>query len=309
MKIYVSGSLAYDRIMNYSGYFKNDILPDKIHQLSVSFNIDSLNEKFGGTAGNIAYSLSLLNLQSTILATIGKDFSPYKKWLEDKNIDLSFLRTLEDNLTPGAYIITDKDNNQITGFHMGAMATEGNFEIKEKGIGIIAPGNIVDMMSLQDQYQSQNIPYIFDPGQVIPALQPEEMRALIQGSEAFITNDYELELVMKNTELTKEQILTMTKILITTKGGEGSTIQSGNDIVNIPAAKAEAVLDPTGAGDAYRAGIIYGLVNDLDFETMGHLASLTGVYAVEHQGTQEHSYTIEEFIKRYKQNFNQEINL
>lgn len=307
--IYVSGSLAFDRIMNFPGLFKENILPDKIHNLNVSFNIETLNENFGGTAGNIAYSLSLLGLQPTILSSVGKDFELYQEWLQKNKIDLKQVKKIKDEHTPAAYIITDKENNQITGFHMGAMKHAGEFKVEAGDIGIIAPGNIVDMMSLQDQYQDLNIPYIFDPGQVIPVLQPEELRALIQGAKAFIANDYEVELVLKKTELKKEEVLTMTELLITTKGKDGSTIEKEDVKIDIPAAKPEQVIDPTGAGDAYRAGIIYGLLNDLDLETTGRIASMTGVYAVEQQGTQVHHYSVAQFEKRYKENFKKNINI
>ena len=302
-KIFVSGSLAFDRIMNFPGYFKDNILPDKIHNLNVSFNIEKLEERYGGTAGNIAYNLSLLNLEPVIIGSAGKDFDKYKKYLEEKNIGLDGLKIVEDDFTAAAHIITDKSNNQITGFHMGAMTADTEYNIKQGDLLIISPGNIHDMLRYQDQAQAINMPYIFDPGQTLPFFQPEELKALVNGAKVLITNDYELELVIKKTGYSKEDILEIVEILVTTNGEKGSTIQKKDDIIEIPCAKPEQVLDPTGAGDAYRAGFIYGLVNDMDLEICGRLGSITAVYAVEKYGTQEHSYSLEEFKIRYKNNF------
>ncbi|MFH0818682.1 MAG: carbohydrate kinase family protein [Patescibacteria group bacterium] len=288
--------------MNFPGYFKDNILPDKIHNLNVSFNIDKLEERYGGTAGNIAYNLSLLSLKSIIIGSVGKDFDKYKKYLEEKNIDVSGIKIAENDFTAAAYIITDKANNQITGFHMGAMAIDTDYEIKDGDLLIISPGNIHDMLRYQDQAQKINMPYIFDPGQTLPFFQPEELKALVRGAKVLITNDYELDLVIKKTGYTKEQILEIVEILVTTKGENGSTIQKKNVTINIPCAKTEHVLDPTGAGDAYRAGFIYGLLNNQELEICGQLGAVSAVYAVEKYGTQEHEYNMAELNERYKKN-------
>lgn len=306
-KIFVSGSLAFDRIMDFPGYFKDNILPEKIHNLNVSFNIDELRENYGGTAGNIAYNLSLLNLQPTILAAAGKDFEKYKKYLEEKNIDLSGVKIIANEFTAAAYIITDKSDNQITGFHMGAMKYDTDYKIAAGDLLLISPGNIHDMLRYQDQAQSIKMPYIFDPGQTLPFFQEEELRALVNGAKVLITNDYELDLVKKKTGFSEEQIQELVEILVTTKGEKGSTIKTKKETIEIPIIKTDKVLDPTGAGDAYRAGFIYGLLYNKNLETCGKLGALTAVYAVEQYGTQNHQYSIEEFNKRFKNNFHHEI--
>lgn len=308
-KIFVSGSLAFDRIMNFPGFFKDNILPDKIHNLNVAFNIDELRENYGGTAGNIAYNLALLNFQPIILAAVGKDFSEYKKYLEKNKIDISGIKEIAEEHTASAYIITDQSNNQITGFHMGAMQHDTDYKIEKGDVLIIAPGNIHDMLRYQDQAQAINMPYIFDPGQTLPFFQEEELRTLVNGAKVLISNDYELDLVKKKTGYSEEQILETVEILVTTKGGDGSTIKTKQEEINIKPVKADKVLDPTGAGDAFRAGFIHGLVYNLSLEECGQLASCTGVYAVENYGTQEHKYTLEEFKTRFKNNYNKEVKL
>lgn len=302
MKIYVSGSLAFDRIMDFPGYFKDNILPDKIHNLNVSFNIHELKENYGGTAGNIAYNLSLFALKPTILGSAGKDFEKYKKYLEDKGIDTGEIRMIDD-VTACAYIITDKADNQITGFFEGALKYSCQPRLQKADLAIIAAGNVQDMMSVQDQCEKLDIPYIFDPGQALPILQPEELRALIQHSKAFISNDYELSLVCEKADLKEEEILAMTEILITTLAAKGSTITSKQAKIEIPAAKPKEVLDPTGAGDAYRAGFIAGLLANKDLATSGRMGSLAAVYAIENYGTQNHYFTLAEFWQRFKENF------
>lgn len=306
-KIYVSGSLAFDRIMDFPGYFKDNILPEKIHKLNVSFNIEELRENYGGTAGNIAYNLSLLNLQPAILAAAGKDFEKYKNYLLKRKINLDGMKIINHEFTAAAYIITDKSDNQITGFHMGAMKFDTDYKIESGDLLLISPGNIHDMLRYQDQAQNLKMPYIFDPGQTLPFFQPEELRALVNGAKVLITNDYELDLVKKKTGYSEEQIMELVEILVTTKGDNGSQIKTKKEAIQVPIVKPKEVLDPTGAGDAYRAGFIYGLMYNKNLETCGKLGALTAVYAVEQYGTQNHKYSIKEFNKRFKDNFNHEI--
>lgn len=302
-KIFVSGALAYDRIMDFPGYFKDNILPDKIHNLNVSFNVQELKENYGGTAGNIAYNLAMLELRPVILATAGSDFSPYKKYLQERKIDISGVKIINNEVTAGAYVVTDKADNQITAFYMGAMKHDSDYKIKSGDLLIIAPGNIHDMLNYQDQAQAKKIPYIFDPGQTLPFFQPEELRALVNGAKVMITNDYELDLVKKKTGLTEKQILALVEILVTTKGDKGSTIKIKKETLQIKAAKPKEVVDPTGAGDAFRAGFIYGLLYNKILKDCGQLGSVCAVYAVEQYGTQNHYFTLKEFLKRYEKNY------
>ncbi|MDP3964097.1 MAG: carbohydrate kinase family protein [bacterium] len=315
MKILVSGSLAFDRIMNFPGAFKDHILPDKIHVLSVSFAVDSLRENFGGTAGNIAYNLNLLKENAIILASAGKDFPSYNLWLEDHGVDTRLIAVHDDNFTASAHIITDQDNNQITAFHPGAMkhATRVDIEAirrKEKELfGIIVAGNTEDMRFYAGEYQRLNIPYIYDPAQQIPVIDSEQLKFAIQGATVLIGNDYEIELILQKTGLQKNDILKNTKYLVTTKGEKGSLIESADSAVEIPVAKPGEMKDPTGAGDAYRAGFIKGLLGNYPVEQIGRLAALTAVYPIEYYGTQEHEYTTAEFCQRYKENFENSIDI
>lgn len=308
-RIYISGSLAYDRIMNFPGYFKDNIMPDKIHVLNVSFPIERIEERFGGTAGNIAFNLSLFGQPASVLGTVGKDFDKYANWLRSRKVDLAKVKKVGRELTPTAYIITDEADNQIAGFYMGAMAEASRQKIRggKDDLAIIAPGNLEDMMHYQDLYQDRKIPYMFDPGQMLTYLQPEQLRALIRGAKAFFSNGYELELTMKKTGLKFKEIQQICEIVVTTNSEEGSLVRTNSEEIRIPAVKPEKVTDPTGAGDAYRAGFIHGLTNGKGLETCGKLGALTATYAVEEYGTQEHFFTIDEFKERYNKSFKEKF--
>ena len=307
MKIFVSGSLAYDRIMDFPGKFEDHILPEKIHILNVCFMVNGLIEKFGGTAGNIAYSLSLLEEKPLILATGGKDFDSYETWLLKHNLPIVGIRKILEELTAGAYITTDKSDNQITGFNPGAMKYSSLYNFdgvnRKDAIAIIAPGNIEDMINYGRIYKEHRIPYIFDPGQSIPALSANQMTELITDSNMLISNDYELEMIKKATELENSALLKMTKCIITTLGENGSIIYFQDRETKIPSAKAHDVSDPTGAGDAYRAGMIKGMVMEKDLITCAKMGATCASFAVEHHGTQEHKFTQEDFRSRFNTNF------
>jgi len=306
--ILVIGSLAYDYIMNFDDRFADHIMPDKIHVLNVAFTAEKLSKEFGGTAGNIGYNLSLLGEKPYIQATVGKDFSDYKTWLYENNIKLDFIKILKDEYTASAHIITDKDDNQITAFHGGAMFLN-NFSIKDliykikPEIAIVAPDSSEGMILHAKELKEARVPCIFDPGQALPQFKKKELIDLITDSKVALFNDYEIELFKKNSELSIDEIKKLTEYLIITKGCEGSSIFYKEKKYKILPAKPLNNSDPTGAGDAYRAGIIYGLVNKLSIDIMGRIASLCAVYTVEKYGTQTHRFTIEEFKKRYKDNF------
>jgi adenosine kinase len=302
MNILVSGSLAYDRIMDFPGRFSDHILPEKIHTLNVSFTVNGLRENFGGTAGNIAYALSLLGERPTILATIGCDYARYFEWLKNHDIDTESITIIEEEFTAGAYITTDQDDNQITGFNPGAMKCQAPYDFKavdaEDSIAIVGPGNIDDMIVCPQVYRDKGIRFIFDPGQSLPMWSGDALAAAIDGAEILITNDYELDLVMKMTGLSVDELLKKTKIIISTRGEEGSRIYTADREVDVRAIKAKRVLDPTGAGDAYRAGLIKGLIEGYDIEKCAVMGSACASFAVEHYGTQEYSFTIAEFEER-----------
>jgi len=306
-KIFISGSMAYDRIMDFPGRFSDHILPDKIHILNVCFNVNGLTEKFGGTAGNIAYSLSLLQEQPFILATIGKDYQNYFEWLKKSNISVDGIRIIPGEFTAGAYITTDMADNQITGFNPGAMKYASGYEFEDAAsataITFIAPGNLDDMISYARICRGKGVSYICDPGQSLSKWDGKILTEWLHGSTALISNDYELELIMKMTGMKKEGLLQHTEKIITTLGENGSVIHFPDSDIRIPAAKVSDVVDPTGAGDAYRAGLLKGMTSGRDIETSARMGAVAAVYAIEHYGTQEHAYTYEEFVERYRSNF------
>lgn len=303
MKIYVSGSLAFDRIMDFPGKFADHILPDKIHVLNVCFLVNSMKELFGGTAGNIAYNLALLGEKPIILATAGRDFNEYAGWLDELGLSNEGIHIIEDEFTAGAYITTDKADNQITGFNPGAMKYPCNYSIDgadaEDSIAIVAPGNVEDMKRFSAAYRERGIKYIFDPGQQIPAIPADDMEAMITGSTAVISNDYELEMIVRATGLDRSGLLERTSAVITTLGDRGSVVHTRDGSADIPACKAHEVLDPTGAGDAFRAGLIKGLVTGKDLPAAARMGAVTAAFSVQCQGTQCHRFTWEEFLERH----------
>lgn len=307
MNIYISGSMAYDRIMDFPGKLSDHILPDKIHILNVCFTVNGMVEKFGGTAGNIAYSLSLLNERAVIIATIGKDYQIYFDWLGKNNIPTDGIKIINEEHTAGAYIITDKADNQITGFNPGSMKYPSGYKFKnsdsENSIGLIGPGNLQDMIEYAKTCKDKGINYICDPGQSLTQWGGKTLIEWIDGSMLLISNDYELEMIMKITGMDKKRLKGLTKIIITTLGEKGSLISNSDFDVSIPAAKVHDVVDPTGAGDAFRAGLLKGIVIGRDIETAAKIGTVVAAYAIEKYGTQEHRFTHEEFVERYRSNF------
>lgn len=307
MNIYISGSLAYDRIMDFPGKFSDHIMPDKIHILNVCFTVNGMVEKFGGTAGNIAYSLGLLEERPLVLATIGKDYHAYFDWLAKNDIPTEGIKIIDDELTAGAYITTDLSDNQITGFNPGSMKRPSEYTFGNAGpgdsIGLIAPGNLEDMVGYADEYRRRGIPFICDPGQSLTAWEGKALRNWLKGSLMLISNDYELDLIMKMTGLDKKGLLGLTGTIITTLGEKGSLISTGDGDEVIGIARTSGVADPTGAGDAYRAGLLKGLIKGVDIKTAARMGAVAAAYAVEKYGTQEHYFTYDEFLSRYGESF------
>ncbi len=306
MKIYVSGSLAYDRIMDFPGRFQDHILPDKIHILNVCFTVNGMRENFGGTAGNIAYSLGLLGERPVILATIGRDHQSYFNWLRQNGLTTEGIKIIEEEFTAGAYITTDLADNQITGFNPGSMKYPSGYEFSDAGkdaIALIAPGNLADMAEYARVCRSRGIPYICDPGQSLTAWEGTALAEWIDGSFCLISNDYELELIMDKTGRDKNRLLGMTTMIITTLGEKGSLISTADSGVSIPAARTGDVVDPTGAGDAYRAGLLKGIVTGKRIETAARMGAVAAAYAIENYGTQVHRYSQSDFSERYRENF------
>jgi len=302
VSIIVSGSLAYDRIMNFPGYFSDHIIPEKIHILNVSFTVTSVVEKFGGTAGNIAYALALLGEKPVILATIGRDYHRYFEWLAKNNIDCNTIAIIKEELTASAYVTTDRADNQITGFNPGAMKYPSSFNFNrlnpQKSIAIIAPGNLEDMINYSNTCKAREIDYIFDPGQSLPMWDSQSLIQCIEGSKIMISNDYELELIIKKTGLDRDDLLRRTGTIITTLGELGSRVCTLDCEISIPAVKPKEVVDPTGAGDAYRAGLIKSIIQTGNIEQGAKMGSVCASFAVECYGTQEYHFSPVEFAER-----------
>lgn len=309
MAIYIAGSLAFDRIMTFPGRFDDHILPDKLHILNVSFLIDDLVEKRGGTAGNIAYTLALLGEKPLILGAVGKDFEGYAAALTDMGLSLEGIRRLPDAFTAGCYLITDANNNQINGFHPAAMkyACDYAFPVTEHQTdwGIVSPGNLDDMRTLPRLFRDKGIRYIYDPGQQIPALSGDDLLDAITGSAFLVTNDYELEMICKSAKRTRAEIRQLTGCLITTLGDQGSIVH-GSTVRTVGVAKPARVLDPTGAGDAYRSGLLKGLTQGLDPVQSAKIGATCASFCVEHQGTQEHTFGQDSFVQRHQTAFGEE---
>ncbi len=307
-KIIVAGSIAYDHIMEFPGHFKDQIIPERIDELNISFLVNSLKKVKGGTAPNIAYSLSLIGQEPEVLGTVGSDFEDYRRWLESKGVGTSLIRVKEDDFTASCFINTDLSNHQITGFYPGAMAYDTQISMldipmDDVSMVIVAPTEPAAMVRWCDELRRIGVPYLYDCGMQIPRLTANELVAGVLGARIVVFNEYEYDMLLKKTSLTAEEILNHVEIIVVTMGEKGSALRTRTENVRVPAARPVQVVDPTGAGDAYRAGLMKGYLEGTGLEQMGRYASVTAVYAVEHKGATEHSYTIDEFNNRYKENF------
>ena len=300
--IIVSGSLAYDRIMDFPGYFSEHILPEKIHVLNIAFQVDSIREKFGGTAGNIAYALSLLGEHPVISGAIGHDYRRYFEWLAKNGIATDNIKIIENEFTASAYITTDKADNQITGFHPGAMKYSAALDFNQlnpkETIVIVSPGNLDDMLNYPCFCKGRGIDYVFDPGQSLPMLEAAKLTQAIEGCRILIANDYELELITSKTGLKKAALLKLAETIIVTQGEAGSIVFTQDEEIKIPAVKPRKAVDPTGAGDAYRGGLISGLVQGKSIKDCAKMGSVCASFCVECYGTQEYRFSQEEFNER-----------
>ena len=305
MSVLISGSMAFDTIMVFPGYFKNEILPDKVHVLNVSFLVPQLRREFGGCAGNIAYNLHLLGGDALPMGTVGKDFDAYQAWMEKTGVRQDLILRLDDHYTAQAYITTDLDDNQITAFHPGAMSEAHRQIVPTKGIelGTVSPNGRDGMLQHAKQFAEAGIPFIFDPGQGLPMFNGDDLRGFLDQATYVAVNDYEAEVLMSRTGLSLKQIGERVEALIVTRGGKGSEIFTKKKLYEIPCAKAESLADPTGCGDAYRAGLLHGLSKGLDWDTTGRIASLMGAIKIERLGPQNHKFTPESFAERFKEEF------
>jgi adenosine kinase len=310
MPALICGSFAFDTIMVFQDQFKNHILPDKVHILNVAFYVPEMRREFGGCAGNIAYNLNLLGGDPVPMGTVGTDFGPYAEWMDYQGITRSHVLAVENSYTAQAFITTDMDDNQITAFHPGAMdASHLNriTDVPGVNLGIVSPDGRQGMLEHAAQFAEAGIPFIFDPGQGLPMFGGEELKRFIDQATWVCVNDYESQLLQERTGLSPHEIAERVEALIVTLGGDGAHIYTDRQRIDIPAAPVSAMNDPTGCGDAFRAGLLYGLMNDLDWTTTGRIAALLGAIKIEHHGTQNHSFSVEEFRERYRVSFAEEL--
>ncbi|MEM7404125.1 MAG: carbohydrate kinase family protein [Pseudomonadota bacterium] len=306
MAALICGSIAFDSIMVFNDQFKNHILPDKVHMISVSFLVPEMRKEYGGCAGNIAYNLHLLGGHPLPMATVGNDFGPYGDWMDRCGINRRHVSMVDNEYTAQAFITTDMDDNQITAFHPGAMNMSHLNHVQDADdieIGIVAPDGRQGMIEHASQFAEAGIPFIFDPSQGLPLFDGDELRVFIEQATWLTVNDYEWSMIQEKTGWTTADVASQLKALVITKGGEGSTIYADGKALEIPAVKVPTLADPTGCGDAYRAGLLYGLSGGMDWETTGRIASLMGAIKIASAGTQNHSFEPAEFDQRFQDEF------
>jgi adenosine kinase len=303
----ICGSVAYDTILVFPDRFKAHILPDKLHTLNVSFLVPEMRREFGGCAANIAYGLNLLGDRGIAMATAGHDFAPYRERMVAQGLSVAHIKVIDGTFTAQAFITTDLDDNQITAFHPGAMQFAHLNKVADAGsgvtLGIVAPDGRQAMIEHAAQFEASSIPFVFDPGQGMPMFSGDELKAFIRQARWVAVNDYEWGMLQQKTGLTAAEVASQVEALIVTMGAAGSIIYTQGRILTIPAVTPKAVVDPTGCGDAYRAGLIHGLLRGLDWETIGRTASLMGAIKIESRGPQNHRFTRTEFDRRYRDNF------
>jgi adenosine kinase len=310
MTALICGSLAYDTVMVFPGRFREHILPDSIHMLNVSFLVPSMKRNFGGCSGNIAYNLRLVGGEGAPMATVGTDFGAYARWLADCGVRTDHVLTIDDEFTAQAFITTDLDANQINAFHPGAMDHSHRNQVPlDAGVtlGVIAPDGREGMLAHSMQFAAAGIPVLFDPGQQLPRFDRAELLGFVERSRWIAVNDYEAQLLRDRTGEELATIARRVEALIITRGAHGSAIITGGREIAIPAARADALVDPTGCGDAYRAGLIHGLMQGFDWETTGRIAALLGAIKIAHEGTQNHGFTAGEFADRFRAAFGRAI--
>jgi len=306
MSALICGSFAFDTIMVFQDQFKKHILPEQVHILNVSFLVPDLRREFGGCAGNIANNLKLLGGEGAPMGTVGADFIPYADWMDEQGVSRDYLKEIYGSYTAQAYITTDQDDNQITAFHPGAMNFSHENKVSDANdvtLGLVSPDGRLGMIEHAEQFAAAGIPFMFDPGQGMPMFDGDDLNRFVRQASWLAFNDYEASLMQERTGKTIEQLAQEVRAVIVTRGGEGSLVYAGDKLHEIPAARVGQLQDPTGCGDAYRAGLLYGLQNNLDWEVTGRIASLMGAIKIEHAGTQNHGFTFDEFNSRFKENF------
>ena len=307
MKVVVTGSIAFDYLMFFPGEFTTHLLEEQLRSLSVSFLVDSLRRERGGTAPNIAYTMGLLRGQPRIMATAGKDFGEYRNWLEKHGVDTSPIVEIEDEFCASFFVNTDQKQNQIGHFYAGAMAHAGHLRFAEQApdaeMAVISPNEPAAMHAHVEECKTLGIPYIYDPSQQTIRLTGDDLRAGIDGCHLLTVNEYELSMIVEKTGLTRQQIEQMAGGLLVTYGKSGSEILVDGRRYEVPAVAPHQVAEPTGAGDAFRGGLLRGLQLGLPWEVCGRMGALAAAYVLENMGTQNHHFKPEEFVRRYRQHF------
>ena len=307
MSIVCSGSVAYDYLMSFPGYFREHILPDRLESISLSFLVDNMVRQRGGTAPNIAYTLALLGEHPQVLATVGEDFAEYRTWLESKGVDTSLTKVVPGTYTASFFANTDRANNQICSFYTGAMAHAATLSLRDLPAApvlvIISPNDPKAMDQNVAECKELGIPYLYDPSQQIVRVSGDEIRRGVEGAASLFVNEYEFELLQKHTGLTPSQVLERVGFLVVTLGEKGADIYAEGRVVRVPVVAPKAILDPTGVGDAFRGGFVRGLRLKLDWETCGKMGALAAAYCLETRGPQEHHYTPAEFVARFRESF------
>jgi adenosine kinase len=307
MDILLTGSVAYDYLMTFPGHFKEQILPERLESISLSFLVESMSKQRGGIAPNIAYTMALLGKRPRVMATVGEDFGEYRDWLESKGVDTSLMKVVPGLFTASFFATTDKVSAQIASFYPGAMAHSATQSLKEldskPDLVIVSPSSPDAMMKFPAECRELGIPYLYDPSQQVLRLEGEELARDMEGAYFLFCNDYEFGLISKKTGWSLDQILDHVKVLVITRGKDGADLYSDGNSVHIPTVPEDQVVDPTGVGDAFRGGFLAGYSHGFDWKLCGEIGSLSAVYCLEQRGTQNHSYTREDFVQRFRRHF------
>ena len=309
-RVLICGSVAFDTIMVFADRFRNHILPEKVHMLNVAFTVLEMRREYGGCAGNIAYNMMMLGGAPVMMATVGQDIPPYRERFKSLGLDDSLVRTMPDTFTAQAFITTDLDDNQITAFHPGAMGLSHKVDVSEASdvaLGIVAPDGRDGMLQHAQQMKDRGIPFVFDPGQAMPLFDGEQLRRFVDLADYLAVNDYEGELLQERTGLKRDELASRVKAMIVTRGAEGSLIMTGGRTLEIPAVRPEREVDPTGCGDAYRAGLLYGIAHGWAWEKTGRLASLLGSTKIAERGGQNHRFDRESIATSYRGAFGEAL--
>lgn len=308
MNIIVTGSIAYDYLMRFPGRFTDHIDPDNLHQVSLSFLVEEMTKHWGGVAANISFSMGLLNLKPKLFGTVGRDFGDYRLWLERAGVDCSIVQQLDDVFTASFFVNTDLENNQIASFYSGAMAYARNYSLQavlsiKPDLVIISPNDPVAMVQLANECRSRGIRFVYDPSQQVPRLNGDDLLEGMRDAYAMVVNAYEAAMICKKTNMTIDDLRRLIDILVITKGKDGSTIYLNGDIVEVPVVPVEQIKDPTGVGDAYRAGLLCGIAHDLPLKLAGEMGSMCAAFVLEQVGPQSHYFSVSEFVQRFRQHF------